>query len=120
MTAQTRIPTDTPPPNSQRNMSWDDFPQAQSPETFELVSPSGDIHNITLGKGTLRVFKALVNGPLYAASPVRISDRILILKQDHGVNIQTLMFNNDRVTGRQRFGVYVLMDTARRLNGGAA
>jgi hypothetical protein len=65
---------------------------------------------------------ALIIQPVYCASPVRISDRVCILKRDYRVPITKEMFENDAATDRTKFGVYFLNCRVERIteNGGAA
>ena len=82
--------------------AWSSFPTASGAETWELTLPGEVPRQVTLSKGNLRVFKAIQEAPLYCASRVRISDRVLILKRDYGGNITTHMFKSEHspsVTG---------------------
>lgn len=105
------IHTELPPSNAQRMSRWADFPSAGKVQNFKVRSADGveRLECIT-GRGTIRVLLALINGPLFCASPVRISDRVLLLKRDYGLTIRTETYSNDKETDRMRFGVYFLDD----------
>lgn len=106
-----------PPSNAQRLMQWQDFPQGTAPAQFELYDAAGKSRTIELKKNMRRVFEALLRGPVYCASPVRISDLVLRLKQDHSVTIETLMYEGDGQFGCERYGVYFLRENVRRTSG---
>lgn len=107
-----------PEANTQRFMSWANFPTASKAERFSVTDPDGDQRETCVtGTGTIRVLKALINGPLYCASPVRISDRVLLLKRDYGFNIRTETYANDAATSRMRYGVYYLDDVVTLIDG---
>ena len=75
------------------------------------------MHQITLAKGNRIILDALINQPVYCASPVRISDRVCILKRDYRVPITKEMFENDAATDRAKFGVYFLNGRVERISG---
>lgn len=101
---------DKPPKNTQRITRWRDLPSLSTPATYEVQSPDGDSRKVFLKAGNRRVLEGLRKGPLYCASPVRLSDRVLILKRDYGLNIRTEIYDTDRATDSERFGVYFLDD----------
>lgn len=69
----------------------------------------------SVSKGNRVILDALLQRPLYCASPVRISDNVGILRNDYGVPIRLEMYDNDKATGRARFGVYFIGDGVRRI-----
>ena len=99
-----------PPPNAISLDSWDDAEKAPKAQVAILRSPTGDQRQTVLKDGNLRILKTLAKAPLYCASRVRISDRVLILKRDHGVNIRTDMYRAPEGSDCDRFGVYTLLD----------
>ncbi|RYH08828.1 hypothetical protein [Tropicimonas sp. IMCC6043] len=103
----------TPPKNAQRILSWADLPPAADSATYELISTTGETRTVTLKGGNRRVLEGLMRGPLYCASPVRVSDRVMVLKRDHGVTIRTEVFESDGTTECERFGIYFLDDEVR-------
>jgi hypothetical protein len=116
MTAKTNH---TPPANALRVQRWDDMPTDTAPAKYEIKAEGGDAKIITVSKGNRIVLDALIEKPVYCASPVRISDRVSILKRDYGVPIDKEMYDNDAATGRAKFGVYFIGDGVRRIDGGA-
>jgi hypothetical protein len=54
------------------------------------------------------VLDALLKQPVFCASPVRISDRVCILRHEYSVPIIKEMYENDAATDRAKFGVYFL------------
>ena len=121
MTAQTKIsiPTDRPPANALRVDKWSDMPTGTAPARYEITGEDGQSTTITLAKGNRIILDALIERPIYCASPVRISDRVCILRRDYGVPITKEMYSNDAATDRAKFGVYFLSGVVRRINGGA-
>ncbi|MFG6634525.1 hypothetical protein ACGYJ8_01105 [Sulfitobacter sp. 1A12126] len=112
--------TDRPPANALRVEKWSDMPKGTAPARYEVVAEDGTTKTFTLAKGNRIILDALIQRPVYCASPVRISDRVCILRRDYGVPITKEMYVNDTATDRARFGVYFLSGTVRRIDGGAA
>ena len=114
------IPVDKPPANALRVERWSDMPKGTAPARYEVVSEDGKTKTFTLAKGNRIILDALIQQPVYCASPVRISDRVCILRRDYGVPITKEMYSNDTATDRAKFGVYFLSGSVRRIDGGAA
>lgn len=110
---------DRPPANALRVSKWTDMPKATSLARYEITKPDGETNTIILAKGNRIVMDALLAQPVYCASPVRISDRVCILRREYGVPITKEMYENDKATDRARFGVYFIGDGVRRIDGGA-
>lgn len=111
MSTEQKPEFELPPANAQRKNRWADFPKAAKVQNFKVRTLDGDERLVCVtGRGTVRVLLALVDGPLYCASPVRISDQVLLLKRDYGLSIRTETYSNDKETDRMRFGVYFLDD----------
>ena len=104
----------------QRILGWHHCEQAHGAETLRLRSPDGDEREVTLSRGNLRILKTLQRGPVFCASPVRLSDRILVLKRDFGVNIRTDMFSAGSGSNRESYGTNTLLDTVLPSHEGAA
>lgn len=120
MTFQSKPPTLTerPPANALRVEAWRDMPQDTSPACYEITTEDGQTKAITLAKGNRIILDALIKQPVHCASPVRISDRVCILRRDYGVPITKKMYANDTATDRAKFGVYFLDGNVRRIEGG--
>jgi hypothetical protein len=90
-------------------------------QTSFALNPKTFVSFITLAKGNRIILDALLMQPVYCASPVRISDRVCILRHEYSVQIKKEMFKNDAATDRAKFGVYFLDGCVERLddNGGA-
>jgi len=116
----TTNPNPKPPANALRVNAWYDLSPDEMPAKYEIISDDGQTKTITLAKGNRIILDALIRQPVYCASPVRISDRVHILKSEYGVPITKEMYANDKQTGRQRFGVYFIGDGVRRIDGGAS
>lgn len=111
-----------PPANALRVKAWRDLPRAIKPARYRITGIDGDTRTITLTKGNRIVLDALLAQPVFCASPVRISDRVCVLRHEYGVPITKEMYEHDRVTDRAKYGVYFLLGGVVRLdsNGGAA
>lgn len=102
-----------PPKNVRRIYRVADLPQDRRPATYTIANAGSDPINLTLDKRQRQVLDALMIGPVYSASPVRISDMVLLLREA-GVDIETLRFDGDPGTGAGRFGIYVLRSAVAR------
>ncbi len=118
----TQTKTAKPPANALRVKAWRDMPRAIKAARYRITDVDGDTRTITLTKGNRIVLDALIAQPVFCASPVRISDRVCILRHEYGVPITKEMYENDAVTDRAKYGVYFLDGCVERLdgNGGAA
>ncbi|MGJ8544562.1 MAG: hypothetical protein ACSHWZ_03890 [Sulfitobacter sp.] len=110
-----------PPANSLRVRAWRDLPKDRSAAQYRITDNEGGIRVITLAKGNRVILDALLRQPVYCASPVRISDRVCILRKAYRVPIIAEMYQNDEATDRDKFGVYFLTGKVERLgcDGGA-
>lgn len=97
-----------PPANALRVQSWADTPALTKPATYEAHTDGAEPKSFTVSKLNRRVLEALMRGPLYAASPCRISDKVLSLRRDQGLEIECVLFKGDAETHRQLCGVYFL------------
>jgi len=111
-----------PPANALRVEAWRDLPQDGAAARYKVTSEDGGVSVITLSKGNRIILDALLKQPVYCASPVRISDRVCILRREYSVPITKEMYENDAATDRAKFGVYFLEGCVERLGdtGGAA
>lgn len=98
----------TPPPNAKRIYAWKDTPDLTDSAVYRVTDPGQDPREIVVSKNQRRVLEGLMRNPLYAASYCRVSDQVLPLRRDHGVEIHCEMYRNDPETGRERYGVYFL------------
>ena len=120
MTTHSNQPTLTerPPANALRATAWRDLGDQTAPARYEITAEDGKTKTVTLAKGNRIIFDALIKRPVHCASPVRISDRVCILRRDYGVPITKKMYANDKATDRAKFGVYFLDGNVRRIEGG--
>ena len=101
----------TPPENTRWIMGSHDLPQNYGAAHFAVVDKEMRRSVITLSKRMRQILEALMLSPLYCASTVRVGHYVDVLRDDHGVNIETLWFTDDKGPIKTRFGVYVLRDT---------
>ncbi len=98
-----------PPSNALRVYRWADLPNLTTPALYRVTDPGQEPREIYASKHKRQVLEGLMRSPLYAASYCRLSDKVLPLRRDDGVNIECKLYNNDPETGRERFGIYFLV-----------
>lgn len=106
---------ETPPSNAKRIYRWTDLPSNTSPALFRVTDPGQEPREIVVSKHQRQVLEGLMRSPIYAASYCRLSDQVLPLRRDHSVDIECIMYSNDKETGRQRYGVYFLVSKVERI-----
>ena len=111
---------DKPPSNAKRVYCWTDLPDANGAALYRVTDADEEPRVISVGRHKRQVLEGLMDGPIYAASYCRISDQVLPLRRDDGVNIKCEMYRNDSATGRERFGVYFLESVVERIKPGDA
>jgi|TARA_R110000823_G_scaffold191991_1_gene323656 hypothetical protein len=102
-----------------RVQGWKDLPKDRSTARYEIPTDDGGTRVITLKSGNRVVLDSLIARPLLCASPVRISDRVCILRHEYGVPIDREMYDGDEASEGQRFGVYFIGQGVRRIEQGA-
>ena len=107
--------TKQPPKSARRIGKWDDLNYPTSPGLFRVTGLGEDPRTFVASKHMRQVLEGLMNHPIYAASYCRISDQVLPLRRDQGVNIRCDMYSDDKETGRSRYGVYVLESQVERV-----
>jgi hypothetical protein len=108
---------DRPPSNALRVKAWRDLPANSAPARYRITADNGEVHQITVAKGNRIILDALVKQPVFCASPVRISDRVCILRHEYRVPIIKEMYENDAATDHAKFGVYFLNGKVERVSG---
>lgn len=111
----TKVTEQKPPKNAKRIYRWSDLPSKTTPARYRVTDPDQESRVIILSKRRRQVLEGLIDGPIYAASYCRISDQVLPLRRDHGVEIDCEMYRNDPETGRSTYGVYVLQSKVERI-----
>ena len=84
-----------------------DLPQDRAPWVYEIQNEEGKAQRIILKNRNRQVLDALNRAPIFAASPVRLSDIVMILRHSYGVEIETHMFSANDGSGGV-FGIYEL------------
>lgn len=65
-----------------------------------------------VAKRDRQVLDTLIIGPVFCASPVRLSDSVLRLRRDHGIEVETEFLESTQSDGAKcRYGYYVLADS---------
>lgn len=98
----------TPPDYARRIWRVSDLPQDRGPATYLIRNGNAPLRKATLDKRQRQILDLLRAGPVYAASPVRISDIVHVLKRDIELDVETVRYPGDPATGAGSFGVYFL------------
>ena len=100
------------PSNTLHVNRWDELPDTVKPATYRVVETN---RKFTVQKKTRQTLEGLRNQPVACASKCRISDRVLLLRRDCGLNIEIEMFQSDGDTQGESFGVYFLESKVERI-----
>lgn len=106
-----------PPHNAKRVLRVADLPKDRNPAQFEITNANSKSRVVILDKRRRQILELLASGPVYCASPVRISDVVYVLKREIGLEVETEFYPGDRAAGAGDFGVYFLRSRVRRLDG---
>lgn len=98
----------TPPNDARRIWRVNDLPHDRRPATYLIRNGDAPPRKVTLDKRQRQILDLLRAGPVYAASPVRISDIVHVLKRDIELDVETVRYPGDPSTGSGSFGVYFL------------
>lgn len=104
-----------PPLTAQRVWQVSDLPRARGPAKYQIVDGKGLDCIVTLSKRRRQVMDLLIQGPVYCASPVRISDIVHLLKRETGVEVDTQYYPGDKETGAGTYGVDFLRSIVTRV-----
>ena len=100
-----------PPASTQRIWRVADLPNDRAPARYMIADENGKPTTVLLSKRRRQVMDLLKQGPVYCASPVRISDIVHLLKRETGVVVDTEYYPGDTETGAGTYGVYFLRST---------
>lgn len=87
-----------------------DLPQRYADGRFLVTKADGTSFEVILSKRNRQVLEALMHSPLYCASPIRLSDKVLLLRHEFGINIATTFYDDENGPVTTRYGVYTLVD----------
>ena len=99
----------TPPVNTRWIMGDRDLPQNYGDAQFNVADDDNPDLVITVSKRMRQTLEALIVGPVYCASPIRLSHYVDILRDDHRIKIETLWFTDSKGPMKTRYGVYKLL-----------
>lgn len=100
-----------PPENARWIISNRDLPQKYGPARFQVTKEDGRAFGLVVSKRKRQVLEALMKGPLYCASPIRLSDNVLLLRNEYDVAIATDFYTDDSGPISTHFGIYTLTDS---------
>jgi hypothetical protein len=104
-----------PPENARRVWRVADLPPARETAWYGITNGTQPETAHMLAKRRRQVMELLMAGPVYCASPVRVSDIVHVLKQENGLEVETEYYPGDPETGAGNYGVYFLKSRVRRL-----
>ena len=82
--------------------------QANGPMTLKITNGDASPFVETLSKRKLQVALTLKRSPVFCASPLRLRDTVMLLKRDHGLDIETTFHTEANGPEPATFGVYTL------------
>lgn len=85
-----------------------DLPKSRTPAGYKWHDEAGSECATNLEKRDRQFFEALQQGPIFCASPVRLSDAVLRLRREHGLPVETEFFTERDGDEALTFGVYHL------------
>ncbi|MEM9971537.1 MAG: hypothetical protein AAF762_10620 [Pseudomonadota bacterium] len=103
----------TPPANTRWIMRGADLPPLREPAKYAIIATDGSTKEVVLRKRQRQVVDLLTQGPVYCASPVRLSDIVHILKREIGLEVETEMYPGDE--DNAQYGVYFLKSKVVRI-----
>ncbi len=103
-----------PPRTAKRVYRWDDLPNETMGAVYTVTNEGQEPRDVFVHKNQQRMLEGLMRSPIYAASYCRLSDQVLPLRRDKGIEIRCDMYKSDPETGRERYGVYSLVSEVTR------
>ena len=94
-----------PPTNALNVNCWDDLPNKTKPAHYRIVRDGKRNRIVEVSKKRRRVLEGLMQRPVVSASRARISDKVLHLKCQNYVDIETIVYTNEN---DGEHGVYFL------------
>lgn len=85
-----------------------DLPNARNLAAYTWLSNDGEESLTIVAKRDRQVLDAIIDSPVFCASPVRVSDSVLRLRRDHGLPIETETFSERDGDESLTFGAYYL------------
>ena len=104
-----------PPPNLLDARKWADFRAEKSIAHFLVEEADQEPRKIAVSRNMRLVLEGLMRGPVLAASRCRISDQVLPLRRDKGLNIQCTIYQNGADGNATKYGVYTLQSKVCRV-----
>lgn len=115
MKTDTEQKTKRPPAGTIRVMRVADLPRNRGLWTYEITNRNQPSFTAVFCKRQRQVLDLLMRGPVYCASPVRLSDTVFLLKRECGLDVHTEFYPGDTDTGSGAYGVYFLHSKVRRI-----
>ena len=108
----------TPDQTARRIWRVADLPADRATARYEVTAEGAVPRTIAISKRKRQVLDLLMQAPVYAASPVRISDMVHVLRNECGLDIETVTRGGNSGPGTATYGVYHLRSIVRRLDEG--
>lgn len=104
-----------PPNNAKRIWRATDLPPHREVARYKVYRSDGTETFCSLSKRRCQVMDLLLSGPVFCASPVRISDMVHVLKSEVGIEVETEYYPGSKESGSGPYGVYFLKSKVYRL-----
>lgn len=98
-----------PPKNTTHIWGVKDLTGERRPGVFEITNSTNEPFNVRLEKRDRQVAETINKYPLFCASPVRLSDSVMRLRRDHGLEIETEIYTGEN----GNYGAYFLRSKMR-------
>lgn len=105
-----RTTSNTPASNTRWIHSRKDLDPNVSKAKFRITKPTGKSFEIVLRKRQKQTLQAIMIGPVYCASVIRLGEYVSHLKHKHGVDIKTDWYRDKDGGLDTRYGTYTLKD----------
>jgi hypothetical protein len=89
----------------------------QNPEEAQYGFTKGDLPAKVYARRRRQrqVMDLLMAGPVYCASPVRLSDVVHVLKREIGIEVETRFYTGNKETGTGDYGICFLISKVHRM-----
>lgn len=110
----TNKPTEQPPLNTKHIDKWPELPDCKEPAMYSVIV-NGERRTFLVSKRKRQVLEGLINYPIACASKCRLSDSVLHLRRDFGLDIEMKMYQSADESDGESYGVYFLKSAVERV-----
>jgi hypothetical protein len=103
-----------PPLNTKHISKWSELPDCKDPAMYSIIV-NGERRTFLVSKKKRQVLEGLIHHPLACASKCRLSDCVLHLRRDYGLDIEMKMYQSADESDGESYGVYFLKSEVERV-----